>query len=64
MKLCKDFFTDKEQIRTIDTFRIVYSISFLFALLFTEIGRYIYRPHIYENRITHFGIADSIGNLW
>jgi glycopeptide antibiotics resistance protein len=29
----------------------------------TEIGRYIYRPFIYENDINDFGIADSMGNL-
>jgi hypothetical protein len=28
----------------------------------TEIGRFIYRPFIYENNINDFGIADSIVN--
>ena len=36
----------------------------MFVLSFgiTEIGRYIYRPFIYENNINDFGIADSMGN--
>ena len=57
-----NFFTDKEQVSTIDTFRIVYLITALFSFLLTEFGRFVYRPYIYENNINDFGIADSIGN--
>ncbi len=57
-----NIFTDKERIKTIDTIRIVYCVVFLLAFLFTEIGRYVYRPFIYHNHINDFGIADSIGN--
>ena len=62
MKSSDNFFLDKEKIRTIDTFRIVYFITFFIAFVLTEIGRHLYRPYIYENNISDFGIADSIGN--
>ena len=53
----------KENIRTLDTFRIIYFVAFLISFGLTEIGRYIYRPFIYENNINDYGIADSMGNL-
>ena len=56
------FFTDKEQLRKIDTCRIVYLITFILSFLLTEFGRFIYRPLIYENSINDYGVADSIGN--
>jgi hypothetical protein len=59
----RNFFIDKERIRTIDTFRVSYFLLSLFFFLLTEIGRNFYRPFIYENHIDDFGIADSIGNL-
>ena len=62
MKSSGNFFLDKEQIKTIDTFRIIYFITFLIAFVLTEIGRHLYRPYIYNNKINDFGIADSIGN--
>jgi len=62
MKSSGNFFIDKEQIRTIDTIRIIYFISFLISFVITEIGRSVYRPYIYNNKINDFGIADSIGN--
>jgi glycopeptide antibiotics resistance protein len=57
------FFTTKESIRTIDTFRIVYACLAVLSFVLTEIGRYVYRPYIYESGIDDFGIADSMGNL-
>jgi glycopeptide antibiotics resistance protein len=63
MKSQNNFFLDKENIRRFDTFRIIYFLIFLFSFLLTEIGRYIYRPFIYENNINDYGIADSMGNL-
>ena len=57
------FFTDKEHLRTIDVRRIVYFVTFVFSFIMTEIGRFYYRPYIYENNINDLGIADSIGNL-
>ena len=36
---------------------------FILSLGLTEIGRFVYRPFIYENNINDFGIADSMGNL-
>ena len=62
MKLQNNFFVDKEKIRTIDTYRIIYFVAFLISFGITEIGRYIYRPFIYENNISDYGIADSMGN--
>jgi glycopeptide antibiotics resistance protein len=63
MKLKNNFFLDKEKIKTIDLFRIIYFLTFLIAFALTEFGRYVYRPFIYENNINDFGIADSMGNL-
>jgi glycopeptide antibiotics resistance protein len=63
MKTQNNFFLDKEKIRTIDTFRIIYFVTFLISFGLTEIGRYIYRPFIYENNISDYGLADSMGNL-
>ena len=62
MKTQNNFFLDKEKIRTIDKFRIIYFVIFLISFGLTEIGRHIYRPFIYGNNINDFGIADSIGN--
>ena len=62
MKSQNNFFLDIDKIKTIDTFRIVYFVIFLVSFGLTEIGRYIYRPFIYENKINDFGIADSMGN--
>ncbi len=62
MKSSGNFFLDKEKIRTIDTYRIIYFVTFLISFVITETGRHLYRPYIYENKINDFGIADSIGN--
>jgi len=56
-------FTNKKQIRTIDTYRVIYFITAVFWFSITEIGRFVYRPFIYGNKINDYGIADSIGNL-
>jgi len=53
---------DGEQFKLLDTKRIVYAITCVFAFLATEIGRYVYRPYIYEHNINDFGLADSVGN--
>jgi hypothetical protein len=63
VKSKNNFFTDYDKIRTIDTIRIFYFITFLLSSGLTEIGRYVYRPYIYENKINDFGIADAMGNL-
>lgn len=62
MRKSKNFFTDKDSIRTIDTKRIVYLITAILSFFGTEFGRFIYRPYIYENNINDFGLADSVGN--
>jgi glycopeptide antibiotics resistance protein len=58
-----NFFIDKDTIKVVDTLRIIYFFFFILAFVFTEIGRYIYRPFIYGNNIYDYGIADSMGNL-
>jgi hypothetical protein len=63
MKKSENFFLDKERFKIIDTLRILYFVIFLLSFALTEIGRNIYRPYIYQNNISDFGIADSIGNL-
>ena len=62
IELMDNFFLDKEKIKVIDTFRIYYFIIGGLSFLFTEIGRYLYRPFIYENKIDDYGLADSVGN--
>jgi len=62
MKSQNNFFLDIEKLKTIDTYRITYFVAFLISFGLTEIGRYIYRPFIYKNKIDDFGIADSMGN--
>lgn len=62
MKSKNNFFLDMENIKRLDTFRIIYFVMFVLSFGITEIGRYIYRPFIYENNINDFGIADSMGN--
>jgi hypothetical protein len=57
------FFLDKNRLKKFDKLRLVYFVTFLLSFALTEIGRYIYRPYIYENNINDFGIADSMGNL-
>ena len=57
-----NLFLERDRLRTIDTFRIIYLVIFIISFALTEIGRFIYRPYIYENKINDFGIADSIGN--
>jgi len=63
MKPKDNFFIDKENLRIIDIFRIIYFTIFIVFFGLTEIGRKIYRPFIYANNINDFGIADSMGNL-
>ena len=55
--------TSIEQLRTIDTRRVIYVVALVLSFVVTEIGRHVYRPIIYQNGINDFGLADSIGNL-
>ncbi|PLX22246.1 MAG: hypothetical protein C0599_06970 [Salinivirgaceae bacterium] len=57
------FFTTKESMRTIDTFRILFAGLAVISFFLTEAGRFVYRPYIYSNGINDFGLADSMGNL-
>ncbi|MBN3035594.1 MAG: hypothetical protein JW861_08405 [Bacteroidales bacterium] len=62
-RMLNNFFTDRLQVTTIDTLRIMYFLIFLIAWLFTEAGRNYYRPYIYDHDLHDFGFADTIGNL-
>lgn len=43
--------------------RGIYFITFALFFIITEIGREIYRPYVYQNKINDLGFADVIGNL-
>jgi hypothetical protein len=58
-----NFFTDRENFKTIDKVRIVYLLVAISWFFITEIGRFVYRPFIYSNGINDYGIADSVGNF-
>jgi len=55
--------TDRETLRAIDLFRLLYATTAVVSFFLTEAGRFIYRPYVYRNGINDFGIADSMGNL-
>lgn len=55
-------FWDKETILRFSRLRVVYVVAFLCALALTELGRYVYRPHVYRSGVSDFGIADTMGN--
>lgn len=61
-KSSNNFFIDIEKIRTIDTIRIIYAITFIISFIITKIGQTTYRSYIYENQIDDCSIADSTGN--
>jgi hypothetical protein len=54
---------EKERIFKITNKRISFFLIFVFLFVFTEIGRRVYRPYVYDNYIFDFWIADTIGNL-
>ena len=62
-KISNIFFSDKDALRTVDSYRIMYLVIAVVAYLFTEAGRRLYRPYIYTNHINDFGFADSVTNL-
>lgn len=57
------YFTSQENIRRIDSFRLIYLAQFIISFLTTEFGRFVYRPYVYSHQIDDFGLADTIGNL-
>ena len=59
----EDLFLNKNRFLKLGPIRGVYFVLFAFFFLLTEIGREIYRPYIYRNRIDDFGFADVVGNL-
>ena len=60
---CDNKMIDKARLFKIDEKRIIFFIIFIFMFIVTEIGRKIYRPYIYSNKISDFWIADTIGNF-
>ncbi|MCU4175238.1 VanZ family protein [Carboxylicivirga sp. N1Y90] len=63
MAAFKDLFIDKKEIKLIDNHRVLYAIIAFICYVITEMGRFIYRPYIYSNNISDYGLADTIGNL-
>lgn len=61
--MSRNFFTDRDSVRTIDSRRIQYLVVAIVFFIITETGRFVYRPFIYSNKLNDFGLADSIGNL-
>ena len=61
--MSRNFFTDADAVRTIDSRRILFLLVAIAFFIITEAGRFVYRPYIYSNKINDFGLADSIGNL-
>ena len=61
--MCDNKVIDKARLFKIDEKRIIFFIIFIFMFILTEIGRKIYRPYIYSNKISDFWIADTIGNF-
>jgi len=61
--MCDNKMIDKARLFKIDEKRIIFFIIFIFMFILTEIGRKIYRPYIYSNKISDFWIADTIGNF-
>jgi hypothetical protein len=62
MQKSNNFFTEKNAFKTIDKLRILYLVAAVICYGITEMGRFVYRPYIYDNNIDDYGIADSIGN--
>lgn len=42
--------------------RLAYLMLFVVAFCLTELGRYVYRPFVYERGLSDFGLADTMGN--
>jgi hypothetical protein len=42
--------------------RAAYLTLFVVAFSLTELGRYVYRPFVYERGLSDFGLADKMGN--
>jgi hypothetical protein len=59
----EDFFFRKERFTRLSSIRLAYFLLFVFFFLLTETGREVYRPFIYRNQISDFGLADVVGNL-
>lgn len=55
-------YTRKRLLRP-DKIRIIFLLIAIISFVFTEWGRFIYRPIIYSQGINDFGLADNIGNI-
>ena len=55
-------FWDKATILKFSRLRVVCAVVFVGAFALTELGRYVYRPHVYSAGLSDFGIADTMGN--
>ena len=59
----ENVFFSKNRIFRLGPIRAVYFALFVIFFIFTEIGRKVYRPYVYQHRIDDFGFADVVGNL-
>ncbi len=57
------YFTTREQFFKPSWSRLAFLVLGAGAFVFTEFGRYVYRPYVYEHGINDLGLADSVGNL-
>jgi hypothetical protein len=58
-----DFFSTKGRIWKASRSRAIFLLMGIVAFAVTELGRFVYRPYVYQHGISDFGLADSIGNL-
>jgi len=54
--------SSRHKLLTWSNHRTAYSLVFLLTFALTEIGRYLYRPFVYNAGLNDFGIADTMGN--
>ncbi len=57
------YFSTRRRILETSRSRVAFLLLGIAAFGVTEFGRYIYRPHVRQNNLNDFGLADSIGNL-
>ena len=57
-------FFSKERIFNYSRIRMIYILAAAGLYMLTELGRFVYRPYIYQHAINDLGFADVVGNLF
>ncbi len=57
------YLSSRERILEPSRTRFVFLLLGILAYGFTEFGRFIYRPYVWQNNLNDLGLADCIGNL-